>query len=221
MDKVRLKLIGITYNQIESGVYALILQQYDGTRRIPIIIGYPEAQAIECKLQDVVTPRPLTHDLMVNAFDAFGIRLEEINIRKLQSGIFAATLMLRHSNGELKEVDARSSDAIALAIRVDAPIYTTPEVLEESGFEPDDRQRRPITALRVSPKEKPEPKQAKPAGKSIEEMDSDELLEAMKAAAEEENYEEAARIKAEIFRREQEGGESETGTNHEGNNDTI
>lgn len=222
MDKVRLKLIGITYNQIESGVYALILQQYDGTRRIPIIIGYPEAQAIECKLQDVVTPRPLTHDLMVNALTAFGIRLEEINIRKLPSGIFAATLLLRQSDGELQEVDARSSDAIALAIRVDAPIYTTSEVLEEAGFEPDDKQRNHITALRVSPKERIEPKQAKET-KEITEMDFDALLEAMKEAADEENYEEAARIKAEIYRRKQmENGKSENErTNHEGNNDTI
>ena len=66
MEKIRLELIGITYNQIESGVYAVILQQAGGTRRIPIVIGFPEAQAIECKLQEVITPRPLTHDLMVN-----------------------------------------------------------------------------------------------------------------------------------------------------------
>ena len=66
MEKCRLRLIGLTYNQIESGVYAMILQQEGGTRRIPVIIGFPEAQSIECKLQEVVTPRPLTHDLMVN-----------------------------------------------------------------------------------------------------------------------------------------------------------
>ena len=95
MDKIRLELIGITYNQIESGVYAVILQQAGGTRRIPIIIGYSEAQAIECKLQEVRTPRPLTHDLMASILSEFGITLREIVIYRLDSGVFAAELVLR------------------------------------------------------------------------------------------------------------------------------
>ena len=94
MDKCRLELIGITYNQIESGVYAVILQEADGTRRIPIIIGYPEAQSIECKLQEVVTPRPLTHDLMANMLNEFGVTLLEVNINKLPNGVFAAELLM-------------------------------------------------------------------------------------------------------------------------------
>ena len=94
MDKIRLELIGITYNQIESGVYAVILQQAGGTRRIPIIIGYSEAQAIECKLQEVRTPRPLTHDLMASILSEFGITLREIVIYRLDSGVFAAELVL-------------------------------------------------------------------------------------------------------------------------------
>lgn len=93
MERYRLELVGITYNQIESGVYAVILRQADGTRRIPIIIGYPEAQAIECKLQEVVTPRPLTHDMIMNFMNEFGIRLKEIEIRRLPSGVFAADLI--------------------------------------------------------------------------------------------------------------------------------
>lgn len=133
--KIKLELVGITYNQIESGVYAVILQQAGGTLRIPIIIGFPEAQAIECKLQEVVTPRPLTHDLTVNIMSSFGVALREVNIYKMPNGVFAAELMLE--DGERRRtVDSRSSDAIALAIRVGAPIYTTPEVLEEAGFEP-------------------------------------------------------------------------------------
>ena len=197
MEKVRLELVGITYNQIESGVYAVILQQCGGSRRIPIIIGYPEAQSIECKLQDVVTPRPLTHDLMVNVLNLFGITLEEVNIRKLPSGIFAATLTLKDSTG-VKIVDSRSSDAIALAIRVDAPIYTTQDVLDESGFEPGERKRKPTSASRMPNK--------KTLNENIEKDKSQKTLEElqldMEAAAAREDYEEAARIKAEIDNRE-------------------
>lgn len=136
--RYRLELVGITYNQIESGVYALILQQVGTSRRIPIIIGFPEAQAIECKLQEVATPRPLTHDTMVNALAAFGITLVEVEIRKLPTGVFAANLIF--SNGvEEMVIDSRSSDAVALAIRTGAPIYTNESVLREAGFDPENK----------------------------------------------------------------------------------
>ena len=125
MSKIRLELLGITYNQIESGVYAVVLQEMGGTRRIPIIIGFPEAQAIECKLQEIVVPRPLTHDLAINMLREYGISVLEANIYKLPNGVFAAELVLSDGK-EVKVVDSRSSDAIALAIRVGAPIYTTP-----------------------------------------------------------------------------------------------
>lgn len=135
----RLRLIGITYNQIESGVYAVILEETEGGRRLPIVIGFAEAQAIECKLQEVKTPRPLTHDLMKSIMDTFGIALRAIEIYKLPNGVFAADLVIEDAEGNLKRVDSRSSDALALAIRYDAPIYTTSEVLAESAFAP----RRP------------------------------------------------------------------------------
>lgn len=197
MSKIKLDLVGITYNQIESGVYAVILQQSGGTRRIPIIIGFPEAQAIECKLQEVVTPRPLTHDLMVNVWSSFGISLREVNIYKMNNGVFAAELVLSDGEG-VRIVDSRSSDAIALAIRVGAPIYTTSEVLEEAGFEPGERSGT------AAGKESAKGKTTKPtlsddavtANKSIDELKSE-----MQRAAETENYELAARIKAEIDKR--------------------
>lgn len=105
--RYRLELVGITYNQIESGVYALILQQVGGTRRIPIIIGFPEAQAIECKLQEVATPRPLTHDTMVATLATFGISLQEVEIHKLPNGVFAANLLFSDGINE-RIVDSRS-----------------------------------------------------------------------------------------------------------------
>ncbi len=138
----RLKLIGITYNQIESGVYAVILEEVNGDRRIPIVIGYAEAQAIECKLQEVKTPRPLTHDLIKSIFDNFSLSLQAVEIYKLPNGVFAANLILEGPDGELRSIDSRSSDALAIAIRANAPIYTTSEVLEEAGFRPKESKRK-------------------------------------------------------------------------------
>ncbi len=193
--RYRLELVGITYNQIESGVYALILQQTGATRRIPIIIGFPEAQAIECKLQEVATPRPLTHDTMVTTLASFGISLMEVNIYKLPNGVFAADLVFSDGKTE-RVIDSRSSDAVALAIRVGAPIYTTESVLREAGFESDDKEVRPSDT------------HGKDTGFSsaskkinLAKMSLSQLSEAMLLAAENEDYEEAARIKNEIDNR--------------------
>ena len=212
MEKVKLKLVGITYNQIESGVYAVILQQEGGTRRIPIIIGFPEAQAIECKLQEVVTPRPLTHDLMVNVMSSFGVSLHEVNIYKLPNGVFAAELVL--SDGDRTHVvDARTSDAIALAIRVGAPIYTTVEVLDEAGFEPGENGKKRTTGPEAPRKSQKDEQPVSSFNPDMSLKNIDQLKADMQKAAEAENYEEAARIKAEIDRRmnneKKETGETE------------
>jgi hypothetical protein len=193
MERYRLELVGITYNQIESGVYAVILRQVGGNRRIPIIIGYPEAQAIECKLQEVVTPRPLTHDMMMNFMEEFGIRLKEIEIHRLPSGVFAADMIFTDGTN-VHTVDSRSSDAIALAIRAGAPIYTSAEVLEEAGFDPEEQGNH--SESHSSNENAPSSEQSQgiaPSQKTIE-----ELKALMQQAAENENYEEAARLKAEI-----------------------
>lgn len=189
-NRIELELVGITYNQIESGVYAVILKQKEGTRRIPIIIGSSEAQSIECKLQGVVTPRPLTHDLMVNVMRAYGLALNEIVLRRLPSGVFAADLRLTDGTRELT-IDSRSSDAIALAVRMGASIYTSQEVLEEAGFEPEANPSRPAEPLKGAKKEN-----------DISRMSVAELKKAMAKAVEVENYEEASRIKKEIESRE-------------------
>lgn len=138
MDRlIELRLLGITYNQIESGVYAVLLEETDGLRRLPIIIGYPEAQSIECRLQGVKTPRPLSHDVMASAIIALGASLEKIVISRLDNGVFAASLHLLTREGETICVDSRSSDAIALSLRFDAGIFTTEGVLQEAGYKPE------------------------------------------------------------------------------------
>lgn len=194
-DKYRLELIGITYNQIESGVYALILQQVGTNRRIPIIIGFPEAQAIECKLQDIRTPRPLTHDIMVETLSSYGIKLQYVLIKRLPNGVFAADLYF--SDGiEQKVIDSRSSDAVALAIRTNSPIFTTEDVIKEASFDPSEKRKPNITS---QPKRSVDVKIVNPG--DLEQLTLDQLNLAMNKAAESEDYEEAARIKAEITKR--------------------
>lgn len=194
-NKYRLELIGITYNQIESGVYALILQQVGTTRRIPIIIGFPEAQAIECKLQEIKTPRPLTHDIMVNALKDFNITLEYVVIKRLPNGVFAADL--HFSDGlNTKIVDSRSSDAVALAIRANAPIYTTEDVIREASFDSKEKRKQSGPQFINKIQEKPIPQNDK-----LENLSIEELSKAMEKAALAEDYEEAARIKEEINKR--------------------
>lgn len=198
MDNLyKLELIGITYNQIESGVYALILQQEGTNRRIPIIIGFPEAQAIECKLQEIKTPRPLTHDIMVNTLKEFGISLKYVLIKRLPNGVFSADLHLTDGVSE-RVVDSRSSDAVALAIRADAPIYTTEDVILEASFDPSEKRRANLSNIRsrsVNVKVVSSPVS------DLESMSMEQLAAAMEKAAQDEDYEEAARIKTEINRR--------------------
>lgn len=193
-QKYKLELIGITYNQIESGVYALILQLSGTNCRIPIIIGFPEAQAIECKLQEIKTPRPLTHDIMMSSLNEFGIRLEYVLIKRLPNGVFAADLHFTDGINE-KIVDARSSDAVALAIRSNSPIYTTEDVIREASFDPTVRKMEKSNeeSLQVPASEEP--------SVDLKNMSTEQLMEAMNKAAEYEDYEEAARLKEEINRR--------------------
>ena len=193
-QKFKLELIGITYNQIESGVYAMILQQVGTTRRIPIIIGLPEAQAIECKLQEIRTPRPLTHDILVRSLEEFGIHLDHVLIKRLPNGVFAADIHLSDGVSE-KVIDTRSSDAVALAIRTNAPIYTTEDVILEASFDPSDKNRREgkVQDNPVS--------EVKPSEAGLSALTMDQLQKAMNEAAEKEDYEQAALIKEEINKR--------------------
>lgn len=191
--KHKLEILGITYNQIESGVYALVLKEEDGSRRIPIVIGFPEAQAIECRLQKINTPRPLTHDMASAMMAGYGIELKEVLIHQLPNGVFAADMMLTDGVTDIT-IDARSSDAVAMAIRNGAPIYCTDEVMENASFDGDEKPERQ--------KKSPAPSTATPRKVAdLTEMSTQELEEAMQKAVTNENYEEAARIKSELDKR--------------------
>ncbi|MDH8701465.1 bifunctional DNase/RNase [Dysgonomonadaceae bacterium PH5-43] len=130
---VELKLLGITFSQLQAGAYALILIEKEGKRRMPVIIGTPEAQSIAIFLENLNPPRPLTHDLFTTFMNVMDVELKEVIINKYSDGVFYSELVI--SNGEkLFYLDARTSDAIALAIRSNARIYTNEEVLEETGI---------------------------------------------------------------------------------------
>ena len=132
-DKIRLKVLGLTYSQIQSGAYALILGEVEGKHRVPVVIGAPEAQSIALELEGIIPPRPLTHDLFESFVHAFGIKLLQVYIYKFEDGIFFSELTF--SDGERQIVlDSRTSDAIAIAIRTKSPIYTNHEILTTTGF---------------------------------------------------------------------------------------
>jgi len=196
-DLRELMLAGITYHQMNAGAFVLVLQEVKGDRRLPIVIGTNEAQSIECKLLEIITPRPLTHDLMVNIFRAFGLQLKYVVIRRMESGVYAADLHLRLEQRSIV-IDARSSDAVAIAIRMGVPIYTTAALLDEAGV-----RRGAESDVR------PLAKYVAPAGasdlprKSVATLDSlpaARLQEMLDKAVEEERYEEAAEIKAVLDR---------------------
>ena len=133
MERVELKVMGITYSQVQQGAYALVLAEADGPYRIPIVVGIAEAQAIAVRLENIIPPRPMPHDLFVSLAHAFGILLEEVFISKFDEGVFMSELKFVDDSREVV-LDSRTSDAIALALRTNAPIYTTREIMEKTGF---------------------------------------------------------------------------------------
>ena len=137
-DLIELKVLGITRSEVQHGAYALLLENADSTpdeaRRIPIVVGAAEAQSIAVNLEQVVPTRPLTHDLFVSLFHVYGIQLQRVTIYSFKDGVFAA--MLRVSNGSVEvDIDSRTSDAIAIALRTGTPIFTTAEVMNLTSYE--------------------------------------------------------------------------------------
>lgn len=133
MEKIKLNIVGLSYSHTSRGAYVLLLGEEEGNRRVPIIIGAPEAQAIAIELEKMTPNRPLTHDLFKSFATSFGIELEEVVVYNLVEGVFFAKLYCRQ-NGELMEIDARTSDAIALAVRFNCPIYTYEFILGSAGI---------------------------------------------------------------------------------------
>lgn len=200
MDKVRLNVLGISYSQTQTGAYALVLAEESGNRRIPIIVGGFEAQAIAIQLEGLKPARPLTHDLFFNFANTFGISLKEINIHKLEEGVFYSQLTC--FNGETTiEIDSRTSDAIALALRFKCPIFTSEEILTKAGiiidFEQDSEEGHKEEAeIDLEEEATPEKEPENLASLSIE-----DLNKTLEEAVKEENYERASKIRDELNKR--------------------
>ncbi|MBC8319267.1 MAG: bifunctional nuclease family protein [Bacteroidetes bacterium] len=194
MKKVKLEIVGMSYSQSQSGAYALILGIPGQKKRLPIIIGGSEAQAIAIELEKMKPSRPLTHDLFTNFANHFGIRVTEVIINKFEEGIFFSRLVCEH-NGAESEIDSRTSDAVAIALRFKCPIYAYQSIIDEAGIVLEDH---PIG-------EDPEGTKSTPEHEDIESDYSDYLLEELedliKKAIENENYEKASKIRDEIKRR--------------------
>lgn len=186
-QKVRLIIKGLSYSQTQSGAYALVLGEENGKRKLPVIIGGFEAQSIAIALEkDVEPPRPLTHDLFVNFANKFAIELKEVVIHKLEEGVFFSMMVLENEGQEVV-LDARTSDAVALAIRFDCPIYTHNSILEKAGVVLDEK----ADAARETPSTKSE--------KKVSSKDKlKKLQQEMDEAVKNEDYEKAARIRDEI-----------------------
>jgi len=148
MHKIELEIVALSHSITQSNSYAVVLGEVNGLRRLPIVIGGFEAQAIAVALENMHPSRPLTHDLMKNFMTAFGIQLQEVNICDLQEGIFYSKLVCFTANDTI-EIDSRTSDAIALAVRFGCPIYVYSNILEQAGLTTENADK-PIHATPVN-----------------------------------------------------------------------
>lgn len=193
MKKVRLEIVGLSYSQTQSGAYALVLGESAGTRRLPIIIGGFEAQAIAIELEKMTPSRPLTHDLFKTFAETFDIQVNEILIYNLVEGIFYAKLICNDGTKDV-EIDARTSDAIALAVRFACPIYTYEFILKSAGIVLDDE----AAGLTESVEAEATVKESATPSDDLKSKSTEELKSLLQTALDEEQYETASKIRDEL-----------------------
>jgi uncharacterized protein len=194
MKRIELGIVALSHSMTQSHNYAVVLGERRGQRRLPIVIGSFEAQAIAVAMERMVPNRPLTHDLFKNTLDTFGIQLREVVINNLLDGIFYSRLICI-KNGEMFEIDSRTSDAIAMAVRFECPIYTYDFILEAAGIildEQDDENAVQIEKSATMPID----------SEALEAFSSDALSERLQEVLDKEDYEMAAKIRDELKRRE-------------------
>ncbi len=204
MKKIKLEIIGLSFSQTQSGAYALVLGEDAGKRRLPIIIGGFEAQAIAVELENMTPSRPLTHDLFKNFAIEFNVTITEVIIYNLKEGIFYSKLICTDGN-EVKEIDARTSDAIAMAVRFNCPIYTYEFILASAGVvldESGEEESAPSTKS-LPRKAGSSEKKSAPSGSENEyaNQSTEELKESLMRAIDEEAYEKASKIRDELTKR--------------------
>jgi bifunctional DNase/RNase len=191
MDKIKMEIVGLSYSQTQNGAYALVLSELGGKRRLPIIIGGFEAQAIAIELEKMTPNRPLTHDLFKSFSTSFGIALTEVVIYNLQEGVFFAKLIF-NKEGLISEIDARTSDAIALAVRFHCPIYTFESILASAGILSDEMMLEDEENDAINENQ---------GLSEFQQLSTEELENALQEAIENEDYERASLLRDEINKR--------------------
>jgi len=203
MKKIELDIVALSHSVTQSHNYAVVLGEQDGSRRLPIVIGGFEAQAIAVAMERMTPNRPLTHDLFKSALETFEVELKEIVINNLLDGIFYARLVCE-INGKTVEIDSRTSDALAMAVRFECPIYTYEFILDAAGVILEENEDNEATeALAASSSAKPKSKKKKKAKKAgtLSDYSDDDLNKMLDDVLADEDYERAAEIRDEIKRR--------------------
>ena len=195
MKKIKLDIVGLSYSQTQSGAYALVLGEINGRRRLPIIIGGFEAQAIAIEIEKMTPSRPLTHDLFKSLAESYHINIQEVIIYNLVDGIFYAKLMCNDGT-KTSEIDARTSDAIALAVRFECPIYTYEFILATAGIIIEGNEFVFLENIESQPEEK-----TPSTALNYSSLTEAELKENLKEALKDEAYERAAKIRDELSKR--------------------
>jgi bifunctional DNase/RNase len=197
MDKIELKIIGLSYSQTQSGAYALVLSEKKGIRRLPIIIGGFEAQSIAIELENMKPSRPLTHDLFKSFAESFQVSIKEVIIYNLVEGVFYSKLVC-DKNGEEVEIDARTSDAIAIGIRCECPVYTFEHILSSAGIQLEEEIEE-TSELKADDEVEVETVEADSNELSV--MSVEDLNALMQEAINQEDYERASEIRDELNKR--------------------
>lgn len=195
MKKIELEIVALSHSITQTHSYAVVLGEVNGLRRIPIVIGGFEAQAIAVALERMQPSRPLTHDLMKNFMLAFNVELQEIIINDLQEGIFYSKLIC-YTDTDTVEIDSRTSDALALAVRFGCPIYTYEHIIAEASVQVEDS-----TTKKKKGKQEPEPVPAG-GGEDFKSMSLDELRTLLDEVVAQEDYMKAIAIRNEIEARQ-------------------
>ncbi|MFT5859730.1 MAG: bifunctional DNase/RNase [Flavobacteriaceae bacterium] len=193
MDKIKLEIVGLSYSQTQSGAYALVLSEVDGNRRLPIIIGGFEAQAIAIELEKMVPTRPLTHDLFKNFATTFNIAVKEVIIYNLVEGIFYSKLIC-DQDGVTTEIDARTSDAIAIGVRFQCPVYTYESILSSAGILLDETNDEDENLFA-------EMEEEESTDETLDEQSVEDLETQLREALSNEDYELASKLRDEINKR--------------------
>lgn len=200
MKKIELQILGISSGHSNAS-YTIILEEKGGERKLPVVIGAFEAQAIAIQIEKIVPPRPMTHDLFKSLATSFNIKAQEVIIHKLHEGVFYANIICRDSKNKVHEIDGRTSDAIALALRFNCPIYTYESIMQEAGVilsEPGEGEFKTQQSMGSQQQSKTGKKQVE----NLEELSLEKLKKKLDEAIKVENYIQAAKMRDEIKKRE-------------------